>query len=408
MSSGAVTRSCQNGPMQLNRFSLTRVRLRHFRSIAAADVELGPLLLLVGPNGSGKSNFLDALRLLSESLQTSLDQALRSRGGVAEVRRRSTGHPTHFSIDLDFQSADYRGRYGFEVASVREAGFRISEEHCSVRRTGHASSAFRVRNGKVVHTTENVMPPASEHRLYLVSAAGIDVFRPAYDGLSGISIFSLNPDVMRQPQTPDSGELLHRDGSNIASVLRHLSRTGHGVPDKARIESYLQQFVPGMHGVSRLELGKWETLEFTQDVPGAKDPWRFQAHSVSDGTLRALGVLVSVFAVTGSTLSTVGVEEPESGLHPAATGVLLDALRDASERRQVIVTSHSPDLIDRHDFDLAELRAVRSVDGESRIGCLDAAGALALREDLYTPGELLRTDQLLPAVDAGPFSESAR
>ncbi|MEV0916129.1 AAA family ATPase [Streptomyces sp. NPDC049967] len=81
--------------------------LRHYRSIAEADVDLGQLLLLAGPNGPGKSNFLDALRLLSEALQTSLDQALRSRGGVAEVRRRSTGHPTHFSIDLEFRGPGY-------------------------------------------------------------------------------------------------------------------------------------------------------------------------------------------------------------------------------------------------------------------------------------------------------------
>ncbi|WP_371632741.1 AAA family ATPase [Streptomyces sp. NBC_01259] len=80
--------------------------LRHYRSIAEADVDLGQLLL-AGPNGPGKSNFLDALRLLSEALQTSLDQALRSRGGVAEVRRRSTGHPTHFSIDLEFRGPGY-------------------------------------------------------------------------------------------------------------------------------------------------------------------------------------------------------------------------------------------------------------------------------------------------------------
>jgi predicted ATPase len=118
--------------MQDNFFSLTRVRLRHYRSLAAADVGLGRLLLLVGPNGSGTSNFLDAVRLLSESLQTSLDQALRSRGGVAEVRRRSTGHPTHFSIDLEFSGPRYEGRYGFEVAAVRNGGYRISRENCAV------------------------------------------------------------------------------------------------------------------------------------------------------------------------------------------------------------------------------------------------------------------------------------
>ncbi|HET9897907.1 MAG TPA: hypothetical protein VFQ44_23505 [Streptosporangiaceae bacterium] len=73
-------------------------------------------------------NFLDALRLTSESLLTSLDQALRSRGGVAEVRRRSTGHPTHFVIELEFRGGYQQGSYGFEVGAVRGGGFRISRE----------------------------------------------------------------------------------------------------------------------------------------------------------------------------------------------------------------------------------------------------------------------------------------
>jgi predicted ATPase len=391
--------------MQETPFTLSRVRLKHFRSIASADVDLGRLLLLVGPNGSGKSNFLDALRLTSESLQTSLDQALRSRGGVAEVRRRSTGHPTHFAIDFDFSGPGYVGEYGFQVGAARGGGFRVTNEYCGVwldSRDGEgrrrADARFMVDSGSLTDSSEAVMPPVSDQRLYLVAAAGLDAFRPIFDGLSGISVFNLNPDVMRQPQTPDSGEFLRRDGSNIASVLQRLRNSDRGRAEKDRIDEYLQVIVPGMYGVVGAELGQWETLRFTQDVPGARNPWRFPAQSVSDGTLRALGVLVALFADTGSTLSPIGIEEPESALHPAATAVLLDALRDASERRQVIVTSHSPDLLDRHDFDLSELRAVRSVRGETVIGELDEAGALSLREDLHTPGELLRIDQLLPKI----------
>ncbi|MER5887749.1 AAA family ATPase [Streptomyces sp. NPDC001941] len=391
--------------MQDSFFALTNVRLRHYRSIATANVDLGRLLLLVGPNGSGKSNFLDALRLVSESLQTSLDQALRTRGGVSGVRRRSTGHPTHFSIDLKFKSPDFTGEYGFKVGAVKGLGYRISNEYCTVWNSPHKIETaesevarFNVSNGKLVEQSEPVMPPASEQRLYLVSAAGLEVFRPVFDGLVGIGVFSLNPDVIRKPQTPDAGDFLHRDGVNIASVLHRLQRSKQGQEDKSRIEGYLQNIVPGMRSVSRSELGNWETLVFSQDVPGARNPWRFQAQSVSDGTLRALGVLVSLFAGTGSTLSTVGIEEPESALHPAAAGVLLDALRDASERRQVIVASHSPDLLDRNDFTLSEIRAVRSIAGETRIGELDAAGSLALRQHQYTPGGLLRNDQLLPGV----------
>ena len=78
----------------MDRRLLTRVVLRNYKSIAACDVAPAQLSFLVGPNGSGKSNFLDALRFIADSLRFSIDHALRDRGGINEVRRRSGGHPT--------------------------------------------------------------------------------------------------------------------------------------------------------------------------------------------------------------------------------------------------------------------------------------------------------------------------
>lgn len=61
------------------------LRAQNYKSIKSCDVRLGPLAMLVGPNGSGKSNFLDVLRVTSDSLVTTLDHALRDRGGINEV-----------------------------------------------------------------------------------------------------------------------------------------------------------------------------------------------------------------------------------------------------------------------------------------------------------------------------------
>jgi predicted ATPase len=121
---------------------------------------------------------------------------------------------------------------------------------------------------------------------------------------------------------------------------------------------------------------------------------------MSDGTLRALGVLVSLFAGSPALSSPVGIEEPEVALHPATAGLLLDALRDAAGSRQILVTTHSPDLLDAPDIQSDELLAVRSYGGTTVINRVDAAAQRALRESLYTSGELLRTDQLTPDVDA--------
>ena len=96
----------------------------------------------------------------------------------------------------------------------------------------------------------------------------------------------------------------------------------------------------------------------------------------------------------------VGVEEPEIALHPAAAGVLLDALRDAADKTQIIITSHSPDLLDDKDLDPESILAVEARDGTTTIAGIDEAGKSALYDRLYTTGELLRLDQLQPNLDS--------
>lgn len=88
-------------------------------------------------------------------------------------------------------------------------------------------------------------------------------------------------------------------------------------------------------------------LKFHQRTEDEQAPWSFTALHMSDGTLRALGILVALFqAKVNSRVRVVGIEEPELALHPGASDLLRDALREGSEYAQVIVTSHSPELLD--------------------------------------------------------------
>lgn len=396
-------------PDRTKQFTVDRLKLRHYRSIAGCNIELGPLTILVGPNGAGKSNVLDSLRLVSQALDENLDNALRERGGISEVRRRSRGHPTHFGISVEFSSADLYGTYAFQVAAVSGGDFRVSREECRVwwplesdqpmdfgghPLRVHSEKFYTVREGQLTASSEPLLSKVSDDRLYLVAVSGIEAFRFVYEGLANINIYNVNPDAMRHLQKPEAGDLLRRDGSNIASVIERLRRDQPAV--KARIEDYLQRVVEGVVGVERRGLGSWETLEFRQRVAGDATPWTFQASSMSDGTLRALGVLSALLSGSPGHLSPVGIEEPEAALHPAAAGLLLDALRDASDSRQVLVTTHSPDLLDSSTISPEELLAVRSIDGNTVVGKVDPAGQKALLDSLFTPGELLRVDQLAP------------
>jgi len=377
------------------------VTLKNYRSIADCAVDLGSLTFLVGPNGSGKSNFLDALRLTSDSLQTTLDHALRDRGGVQEVRRRSAGHPTHFSIRLDFLFGSSSGSYAFTLGARKGGAYSVQSEECRIRsgELGGADHFYVVKDGRLVSTSEGVSPPVSRDRLYLVAAAGLPVFRPAYDGLANMGFYNLVPDRIRELQPSDAGILLARDGGNLASVLARMER--NHPRDKGVIEDYLSRVVPGVLGVEHETVGPMETVYFKQRVAGSESPWRFPASNMSDGTLRALGVLVALFQANDDAAgdvgnSLIGIEEPEAALHPAAAGLLRDSLSDASGRKQVIVTSHSPELLDDPGLTIDSILAVDAADGRTRIARLDDAGRFALQERLYTAGELLRLNQLVP------------
>lgn len=386
---------------------LDRVRLRNYKNIEACDVALQRLTFLVGPNGSGKSNFLDALRLVSDALRTPLEHALRERGGIKDVRRRSTGHPHNFGIRLDMHlPSGGRAMYGFEIGAEGDGGFRVAHEEC---RVGGPEPMFREhyfviehrRNVESIDASFEHPPARYSDRLYLTNVSGLAPFRELYDALANMGFYNLNPAQIREVQPPDPGGVLLRDGRNTASVL---GRLASGSPGQAKlVKRFLNAIVPDIQDVERVPIANKETLEFRQRVKGSKHPWRFYANCMSDGTLRALGVLVALFQGSekrGARVHLIGIEEPESALHPAALGVLLDALRAASERTQVLVTSHSPQLLDVDDFDERQLLAIQAQDGRARIGPVDQQVREILRDHLATPGELLSQGQLQPDLQS--------
>nr|VFK29454.1 MAG: Predicted ATPase [Candidatus Kentron sp. MB]VFK74784.1 MAG: Predicted ATPase [Candidatus Kentron sp. MB] len=384
---------------------LTRVILRNYKSIANCDVRLGPLTYLVGPNGSGKSNFLDALHFVRNALENSLENALNLRGGVSEVRRGSSGRPTHFGIRFEFRMRDGQlGYYAFQIGAVAEGLYEVQTEECTIGGKGKGPF-FLVERGKVVETSEKTFPAVMPDRLALVNASGSPAFRPVFDALMAMGFYNLNPKLIRDHQKPQDGRILKSAGENIASVIGHLERTAP--ESKKIIEEYLQIVVPTIRGVRRERMGSMETLEFRENVAWTNDPWSFDAGNVSDGTLRALGILTALFQGNRDYApSLIGIEEPETALHPGASGALREALQRASEKAQVLVTTHSPELLDDMDLPLESLFAVKADDGETRLAPVDEGSKKALRERLFSAGELLRLNQLEP--DPDDLSEQER
>jgi predicted ATPase len=177
--------------------------------------------------------------------------------------------------------------------------------------------------------------------------------------------------------------------------LGHLDRNA---PEAVKIiEEYLHTVVPMVHGVKRIPIGPMETVAFRQEMAGAKYPWEFLGMNMSDGTLRAFGILTALFQGNSDYMpSLIGIEEPETALHPSASGALRQALQHASEHTQVIVTSHSPELLDDLSITADSLLIVVANAGETSIATIDEASRGMIRDHLFSAGQLLRLNQLSP------------
>ena len=379
------------------------VQIRNYKSLADVDVRLSPLTVLVGPNGSGKSNFIDALAFVRQCLVDSIELAFKSRGGIGAVRRRSGGHPTHIGVRLGLQlNENASADYAFEIAAKPTERFRVAHERCVVRRFLAEEHRFEIRDGVFKEPIPGIRSQVAPDRLALYAASATEEFRPVYDFLTAMRIYSVSPQRLRELQEPDPGDFLEPDGRNAAAVLKRIAdeRPENGYQRLCRL---LGLVVGGIEGVEHHTLGKMETLRFRQDI-GLKDPWRFEALNMSDGTLRVLGLLLAVFQP--GEISLVGIEEPEATVHPAVAELVIEVLIDAARDRQVLITTHSPDLLDFKALDDRKIRAVTMEEGKSLIAPVDYVTRQAIRDRLYTPGELLRNGELHGDLDAA--REAAR
>lgn len=429
---------------------LTRVRIRNYRSIAACDVALGSLAFLVGPNGSGKSNFLDAIRFVADALdsdgladkETPLERALRTRGQLDEVRHEGPPHDSSFSIRLDFQTpGGLTGHYSLQIdrndwarTDPQEKLFLLKQEECHARdaETGE-KHWFRVfPNEGYPHgeyrpllrssiTDENQRPDESRVRLNLGLCASYEAepFRTIAECLRRMRFYRLNPDAIRPPRLPDrEASLLREDGANLVSVFESL---GHLQPaTKKRIEDYLAFIVPGTHAVTPVPHHERRAGEPLVYYPGAVPPStdekvtlditqgmrRLPLASMSDGTLRALGILTALLQDSDGPPSLVGIEEPETALHPAALAALIDAFQDAREQTQVLVATHSTDLLHSEEVRADELLAVSAESGATVVGPVDEGSRKTLADRLFTAGELLSTNDLEPDEAACETSDA--
>lgn len=389
---------------------LRNLKLYGFRSFALTEVTFENPTFVVGRNGSGKSSFTDVFAFLSESMSSPLQAVIERRGGFSATSHRSSarGRPSNLWLGVNLENPDRNtesAEYWIDLRARRGDDFEVAFERCSVSHSDGTKESFSrsTDKGSTVWrcSVDSLVPSIEPRALALPLVGGDKRFSTVFRFLADMRTYRIDPEVLRALQDPDGGAGLRSDGRNAASVLREIHRKS---PEKdwIRICELLGSVVPGTVAVKPKKHGNKLTLEFTQDRKGS-DPIKFEAFSVSDGTLRVLGLITAVFQRPRPSLLVI--EEPEASIHPGALGAVLDVLRLASQSMQVVVTTHSPDILDAKWIEDRHLRILSSEGGSSRFSGVSSAVRTALERHIMGAGELLRSNALTAEESASPHSD---
>ncbi len=330
---------------------LRSITLKDLLSFKDTTLELQPLNVLIGPNGSGKSNLIDAISLL-QGAPRNLASAMQRGDRVQDWLRLVDPPPDYAGIECEVvaDSPDQALRYTLHFAE-RDYALLIVKE--TLIRGSAAEPRFvfnRSRNRFLIGGAVDWGDYHDDHlqidpTLSMLGLTATDPeFGPARSmarSFSAIRIyreFSTIPHsrIRRGASPNEMNDFLSEDGSNLAMVLSRLNlEMGLGEINEClrRFNEVAQAVVPTVHG------GVAQIYVREQWIPSPVPATR-----QSDGTLKFLCLLAILLHPKPPEL--ICIEEPEIGLHPDALQVLGEVMVEASARTQLIITTHSADLVD--------------------------------------------------------------
>ncbi|MEK7711546.1 MAG: AAA family ATPase, partial [Pseudomonadota bacterium] len=161
-----------------------------------------------------------------------------------------------------------------------------------------------------------------------------------------------------------------------------------------RIMEFMRQIMPSLDHVSIKQVSGYVVPQFlVKDSPKEKSHF-FDPVQLSDGTLRMFGMLLALYQIPPPRF--LAMEEPEQTIHPGVLELLVEAFREVSKRTQLLLTTHSPYMLD--NFDPAEIRVVSMEGGETRLSTIRKSQVATVKQGLMSISEIMALDGLRPEL----------
>ena len=346
---------------------LTRLKVQNYKSLENVEISLKPLTVFVGPNNAGKSNILDCLRFLKElgelgapavnsrggfrylvwggdlkrTISVEIEQRvpIDSRGGVT-YQVEISGGPTAYSVVREvlqeFWIMSDRG-------AIPEWVAKKLRDQPGVPRTKVSRDLLRFpvseRMAAVYEAQGMVKRKVDPLRLSLFQVPEPEIVYSLAQDIRKWTFYNFVPSRMRLPNPARRELRVGTEGENVSAVLHSLH--SEYSENFKEIEEALKAGIPEIRRVLTPLTEQGETyISLEESGLSISIPtW-----AMSDGTLQILAQLAVISSTEFPTLACF--EEPEGRIHPRLLELVLDVLKSASKRTQILMTTHSPYLLD--------------------------------------------------------------
>lgn len=364
---------------------IKNIKVSNFKSFNEIDVNLGDLNIIVGANASGKSNFIQIIKFLKDIVDYDLDNAISLQSGMEYLSNIKIGIKRNFSLEITIQHPypralklddpknlivlkDIISLIKFELAFIQGGkGFDIINQNYNQKFTvdhwigsqdgselpyeklgdgefdlGYSEGRLKKNNFRMTSaikgiTEEDILPkyffvqPDSPNDLILNNP-----FLPPFMLLNEVVIYDFDPKLSQQAINIAGKSELEGDGSNLAIVLKKLL----GDKDKERIFlNILEDILPFIRHTSVENIiDKSLSINVKEIYSEAPLP----ASLLSDGTINLISLIVALYFEENS---VVIIEEPDRYIHPSLIPKVLELIKDASKQKQIIITTHNPEMV---------------------------------------------------------------
>jgi predicted ATPase len=326
------------------------------------DFKLTNLNVLIGANGAGKSNFLGFFRLLVQILDQQLQKSVGFAGGPDALLHFGRKTTEMLAAEVHFGSAPYK----FELIPTSDNRMMFNFERVFTNRDIHVhSSGYFESQAHRYHSSGEF------HGLDAVRRWRVYHFHDTSDTAKVKQLHASNDNLRLKP-----------DAANLAAYLRMIKEKHEA--EYLRIIETIRLVMPFFDDfVHRSGDPDYVELEWTEkndpDTP-------FKANRLSDGSLRFICLVTLLLQPISLLPDTILIDEPELGLHPYAIAVLADIFKQVAEDRQLIVSTHSVELI--NELSPEDVIVVENQHGESIFKRLDTEDLEDWLKDDYSLGEL--------------------